>query len=107
MELAKKIACGAAAAAMLLCALFALDMTPFVLSEHRESWTDTAGNTWTGDYLANENRYADKVRIVFRSGAVYEGGFSDGHFNGQGRYTSADGLVLEGEFVNGELKALP
>ncbi|MDR1185219.1 MAG: hypothetical protein LBK67_10570 [Coriobacteriales bacterium] len=107
MELVKKISCGAAAAAMLFCALFALDMTPLALPEHRENWTDVAGNTWTGDYLATENRYVDKMRVVFRNGAVYEGGFSNGHFNGQGRYTSATGLILEGEFVNGEFEALP
>ena len=38
------------------------------------------------------------------SGDVYEGGWHDGLFHGEGKYTSADGAVYEGEYVAGERK---
>ena len=35
---------------------------------------------------------------VWESGDIYEGGFIDGHFHGQGTYTYSDGDKYDGEW---------
>ena len=89
--------------ATVFCALFALGAINPSPVERRSNWPDSAGNIWTGDYLASENRYLGNVIIEFPDGSVYEGGYLNGHFNGPGRYSSSAGWQIEGDFVDGRL----
>jgi hypothetical protein len=41
--------------------------------------------------------------MTMLTGIVYEGDFEDGRFDGKGKMTNANGIILhEGDWVNGE-----
>lgn len=59
-------------------------------------------DTETGDYIFTlEDEVPVAVELALKSGLAYNGGFSNGKFDGQGKIIYATGETYEGSFVNG------
>ena len=60
----------------------------------------TSGSSYTG--LFKNNIKVESGRLETARG-VYEGGFKDGLFEGQAKFTWKDGKIYEGAFSRGKL----
>lgn len=86
----------AAAAIILLCALFVL-LTSFP-KQSNLSLKDGSMN-YEGQLV--RQKLSGKGTLTYANGDVYEGEFSNGSFNGQGSFRADSGWTYEGHFVNG------
>lgn len=50
-----------------------------------------------------QGRWSGRGRVVFKSGAIYDGCWSAGQMHGLGKITFPDGICYEGEFKNNKL----
>ena len=79
---------------------------------YKGNWNENGEMQGEGIYiLKNDNAFAEGVwdkgeliggRIFLPNGDIYEGKIENSIFNGKGKLTCVDGIIYEGNFINGE-----